>query len=170
MIEKGISLLRPDNMRMTIVSRDHPGDRDQKEKWYGTEYKSEKIPAEFLAELLTALDTPPGERLSVLHMPHKNQFIPTNLEVKKEEAEKPATAPCIIRNDHIARAWWKKDDTFWVPKASLIASMRNPIIYASVKNLVTAELFIDLVRDTLEEYSYNAQLAGLQYNVNLDSR
>ncbi|KAI1159414.1 Metalloenzyme, LuxS/M16 peptidase-like protein [Nemania serpens] len=56
MIEKGIHLLRPDNIMMTIVSQDYPGDWDQKEKWYGTEYKSEKIPTEFLAELSTMLD------------------------------------------------------------------------------------------------------------------
>ncbi|KAI1157274.1 peptidase M16 inactive domain-containing protein [Nemania serpens] len=170
MIEKGIHLLRPNNMMMTIVSRGCPGGWDKKETWYGTEYKSEKIPKEFLVELSTASDTPPEKRLSALHMPHENQFIPTNLEVKKEKVEKPATAPRIIRNDHIARSWWKKDDTFWVPKASLNARMRNPIIYASVKNLVIAKLFTDLVRDALEEYSYDAELAGLQYNINLDSR
>ncbi|KAJ8105069.1 hypothetical protein ONZ43_g7572 [Nemania bipapillata] len=170
MIEKGISLLRPDNMRMTIVSRDYPGDWDKKEKWYGTEYKSEKIPEKFLAELSAALATPAGEQLPALHVPHKNQFIPTKLEVEKKEVEKPATAPRVIRNDSIARTWWKKDDTFWVPKASLIVSMKNPIVYASVKNSVKTKFFTDLVRDALEEYSYDAELAGLQYNVNLDSR
>ncbi|KAI1157246.1 Metalloenzyme, LuxS/M16 peptidase-like protein, partial [Nemania serpens] len=170
MIEKGIHLLRPNNMMMTIVSRDCPEDWDKKETWYGTEYKSEKIPKEFLVELSMALDTPPEERLSALHMPHENQFIPTNLEVKKEKVEKLVTAPRIIRNDRIAMIWWKKDNTFWVPKASLIASMRTPIIYTSVKKFVTAKLFTDLVRDALEEYSYDAELAGLQYNVSLDSR
>ncbi|KAI1148070.1 peptidase M16 inactive domain-containing protein [Nemania diffusa] len=170
MIEKGISLLRPDNMRMTIVSRDYPGDWDKKEKWYGTEYKSEKIPEDFLAELSTALNTPAGKQPSALHVPHKNQFIPTKLEVEKKEVEKPATAPRVIRNDHIARTWWKKDDMFWVPKASLIVSMKNPIVYASAKNSVKTKFFTDLVRDALEEYSYDAELAGLQYNVTLDTR
>lgn len=170
MIEKGLSLLRPDNMRMTIISRDFPGDWDQKEKWYGTEFKSEKIPEEFLAELADAFNVPPEKQLSALHLPHKNQFIPTKLEVEKKEVEKPAVAPRIIRNDHIARTWWKKDDTFWVPKASLIVSMKNPIVFASAKNSVKTKLFTDLVRDALEEYSYDAELAGLQYSVSLDSR
>ncbi|KAI0419931.1 peptidase M16 inactive domain-containing protein [Xylaria grammica] len=170
MIEKGVSLLRPDNMRMTIVSREFPGDWDKKEKWYGTEYKSERIPQDFLAELSKALDTPSGDQLPALHLPHKNQFIPTKLEVEKKEVEKPATAPRVIRNDHVARTWWKKDDTFWVPKASLIVSMKNPIVFASAKNSVKTKLFTDLVRDALEEYSYDAELAGLQYSVTLDSR
>jgi len=169
-IEKGIALLRPDNMRMTIVSRDFPGDWDQKEKWYGTEYKAENIPEDFLAELSEALNTPPGQQLPTLHLPHKNQFIPTKLEVEKKEVEKPAVAPHVIRNDQIARTWWKKDDTFWVPKANLIVNMKNPIVFASAKNSVKTKLFTDLVRDALEEYSYDAEVAGLQYSVMIDSR
>ncbi|KAI0408675.1 peptidase M16 inactive domain-containing protein [Xylaria palmicola] len=170
LIEKGVHLLRPDNMRMTIVSRDFPVDLDNKEKWYGTEYKSEKIPEEFLAELTKALDTHAGYQLSALHLPHKNQFIPTKLEVEKKETETPAISPRVIRNDQIVRTWWKKDDTFWVPKANLIISMKNPIVFASAKNAVKTKLFTDSIRDALEEYSYDAELAGLQYNVTLDSR
>ncbi|KAI1819296.1 peptidase M16 inactive domain-containing protein [Xylaria intraflava] len=169
MIEKGINLLRPDNMRVTVVSQDFPGGWDQKEKWYGTEYKTEKIPDDLLADLQEALDKPPA-RQSFLHLPNKNLFIPTKLEVDKKEVEKPLTAPYVIRNDPMARTWWKKDDKFWVPKASFIVSMQNPVIFASAKNTVLFRLFTDLVRDALEEYSYDADIAGLRYDVTLDIR
>lgn len=169
-IVKGVELLRPDNFRMTIVSRDFPGDWDQKERWYGTEYKAERIPEDFLAEISQALSYTAAERLLSLHLPHKNQFIPTKLEVEKKEVERPALAPRVIRNDDIARTWYKKDDTFWVPKANLIVSIKNPIIFASADNSVRAKLYTDLVRDALEEYSYDAEVAGLQYNVSIDSR
>ncbi|CAJ2500800.1 Uu.00g036530.m01.CDS01 [Anthostomella pinea] len=157
LIKKGVELLRPDNFRMTI-----------KEKWYGTEYKSEKIPEDFLAEISKAMDCSAGDRLPGLHLPHKNQFIPTKLEVERKEVEKPALAPRVIRNNQVARTWYKKDDTFWVPKANLIMSCKNPIIFASAENSVKAKLFTNLVRDALEEYSYDAELAGLQYNVKDD--
>lgn len=170
LITKGLECLRSDNFSMSIVSQDFPGGWDQKEKWYGTEYKSEKIPAEFLQEISKAASSSASQRLSELHLPHQNQFIPTKLEVEKKEVEKPAVAPRLLRNDDSARTWFKKDDTFWVPKANLIVSLRNPIVYASAENAVKAKLFTDLVRDALEEYSYDAELAGLQYNVTLDSR
>ncbi|ORY69720.1 peptidase M16 inactive domain-containing protein [Pseudomassariella vexata] len=170
LIAKGVECLRPDNFRMTIVSRDFPGGWDQKEKWYGTEYKAEKIPADFLEEISKAANSNAEDRLPALHLPHKNQFIPTKLEVEKKEVKEPAIAPRVLRNDDIARTWYKKDDTFWVPKANLIISCKNPIIFASAENSVKAKLFTDLVRDALEEYSYDAELAGLQYNVTLDSR
>ncbi|KAF7540169.1 hypothetical protein G7054_g1587 [Neopestalotiopsis clavispora] len=170
LITKGLECLRPDNFSMSIVSQDFPGGWDQKEKWYGTEYKAEKIPTEFLTEISKAANSSASQRFSELHLPHKNQFIPTKLEVEKKEVEKPAVAPRLVRNDDSARTWFKKDDTFWVPKANLIISLRNPIVYASAENAVKAKLFTDLVRDALEEYSYDAELAGLQYNVTLDSR
>ncbi|KAI2612887.1 LuxS/MPP-like metallohydrolase [Hypoxylon fragiforme] len=169
-IVKGVELLRPDNLRMTIVSREFPGEWDQKEQWYGTEYKAEKIPEDFLEEISKAAHCTEAERLPALHLPHKNQFIPTKLEVEKKEVERPTLAPRVIRNDEIARTWYKKDDTFWVPKANLIVTLKNPIIFASAENSVKSKLFTDLVRDALEEYSYDAELAGLQYNVSLGSR
>ena len=169
LIKKGLDLLRPDNFRITVVSRDFPGGWDQKEKWYGTEYKCEKIPDEFMTELETAAKSTAQDRLQELFLPNINQFIPKKLEVEKKEVKEPALAPRVIRNDDIARTWWKKDDTFWVPKASLIVCCRSRLISATADNSIKAKVFTDLVRDALEEYSYDADLAGLQYNVALHS-
>lgn len=169
-IRQGIECLRPDNLRMTIISRDYPGKWERREKWYGTEYSSEKLPEDFMAEIKRAVSSGTADRIPKLHLPHKNQFIPTKLEVEKKEIKEPAVAPKLIRNDGMARTWYKKDDKFWVPKASLIVSCRSPIIFASAENAVKARFFTDLVRDALEEYSYDAELAGLQYHVSLDAR
>ncbi|KAH8889372.1 ubiquitin carboxyl-terminal hydrolase-like protein [Thozetella sp. PMI_491] len=169
-ITEGLNCLRPDNFRMTIVSRDFPGTWDKKERWYGTEYTHEKIPADFMAEIKKAASSSAKERIPSLHLPHKNNFIPTKLEVQKKEVKEAAPAPRMVRNDQLARTWFKKDDTFWVPKANLIVSCKSPMIYASAENSVKARLFTDLVRDALEEYSYDAELAGLQYTISLDGR
>ncbi|KAJ9413002.1 Metalloenzyme, LuxS/M16 peptidase-like protein [Fusarium oxysporum] len=50
------------------------------------------------------------------------------------------------------------------------ALFEEPLIYASAENNVKARLFSDLVRGAVEEYSYDAELAGLQNNISLDSR
>ncbi|KAG6014527.1 hypothetical protein E4U43_006434 [Claviceps pusilla] len=169
-IAGALDKLRPDNFRMTIVSRNFPGNWDKKEKWYGTEYRYEKIPEELMVELRAAMQMSKAERLADLHLPHKNNFIPSKLEVEKKEVAQPALAPRVVRNDHLARTWWKKDDTFWVPKASVVVSLKTPIIYASAANTVKAKLFTSLVYDALEGYSYDAQIAGLSYVVGLDTR
>lgn len=170
LVKAALDCLRPDNFRINIVSRDYPGTWDRKERWYGTEYTSKKIPADFMRQVERAAASTAQERIPQLHLPHKNQFIPTKLEVERKEIKEPAPAPKIVRNDNLARTWYKKDDTFWVPKANLIVSCKSAVIYASAANSVKARLFTDLVRDALEEYSYDADLAGLQYVLSLDSR
>lgn len=169
-IREGIDCLRPENLRMTIVSRDFPGKWEKKEKWYGTEYTCERIPIDFMKELEKASASTSPNRIISLSLPHRNQFIPTKLEVEKKEVVKPAVAPKLIRNDEFARIWYKKDDKFWVPKATLLVSCRSPVIFVSAENAVKARIFTNLVQDALEEYSYDAELAGLDYHVSVDHR
>lgn len=168
-IEEGIYCIRPDNFKMTIVSQKFPGKWESKEKWYGTEYTYEKIPADLLAEIKRAGNSTIKDRLSELHLPHQNEFIPTRLEVERKDVAEPAIAPKLIRNDELIRAWYKKDDTFWVPKANLYINCRNTLPSASPENYLKAKIYTDIVRDALEEYSYDAELAGLEYSVSSSS-
>lgn len=154
---------------MTVVSQKFPGTWNQKENWYGTEYTYEKIPADFLQEIRSAAKSTSKTRLADLHLPHVNQFIPTKLEVEKKDIKEPALAPKLIRNDELVRTWFKKDDQFWVPKANLFVNCRNNLPVASAENNLKARLYTDVVRDALEEYSYDAELAGLEYAVHSHS-
>ncbi|KAK0655410.1 Metalloenzyme, LuxS/M16 peptidase-like protein [Cercophora newfieldiana] len=145
--KEALGYLRSDNFRLSIVSKDLPGTWNKREK-------------------CTA-----GDRIPELHLPHKNQFIPTTkLEVEKKEVEEPAAAPHIIRNEEFVRTWYKKDDAFWVPKTMLTVSCKSPIIFLSARNYTMAKIYTDLVRDALEEHSYDALLTGLQYDVSPDSQ
>ena len=167
-IQKALSYLRPDNFRIEVVSQEFPGDWDKKEKWYGTEYNYEKIPEEFLAEIRKAAASNASGRLPELHLPHKNQFIPTKLEVEKKDVKNPAIAPTLIRNDHL-RAWFKKDDTFWVPKANLFISCKSPLPSTTAENTIKTHVYISMVKDALEEYAYDAEIAGLDYEITSNS-
>lgn len=164
-IKAGIECLRPDNFRMTVVSQKFPGTWKEKERWYGTEYTYEKIPADFLKEIQEAATSTSKNRLKDLHLPHVNQFIPTKLEVEKKEIKEPAIAPKLIQDNERVRTWYKKDDQFWVPKANLFITCRNELPNSTVENAMKARLYTDMVRDALEEYSYDADLAGVQYSV-----
>lgn len=150
---------------MSVVSQKFPGTWKEKERWYGTEYTYEKIPADFIAEIKKAASSTTKNRSAQLHLPHENQFIPTKLEVEKKDIKTPALAPKLIRNDELVRTWFKKDDQFWVPKANLFVNCRNTLPNATAENSLKARLYTDVVRDALEEYSYDAELAGLDYSV-----
>ncbi|KAL1959901.1 hypothetical protein VTO42DRAFT_569 [Malbranchea cinnamomea] len=165
LITRGLGYLRADNFLLQVVSQKYPGDWDKKEKWYGTEYKVERIPEDLLSEIRRTLKDPSAARIPELHLPHRNEFVPTRLDVEKKEVAVPAKAPTLIRNDDLVRVWWKKDDTFWVPKATVEVTLRNTLVYATPANNVMARLYCDLVKDALAEYSYDAELAGLDYNL-----
>ena len=168
-ITEALSYLRTDNYRLTIVSQDFPGNWDHKERWYGTEYRSEKIPSDFEEAVHRAGKSTAKDRPAELHLPHKNEFIPTRLTVEKREVEEPAKMPKLIRNDEGVRTWWKKDDRFWVPKGNVLVTLRNPLVNITPAHAVRAKLYCELVKDALVEYSYDAEIAGLEYNFSCNS-
>jgi len=165
LITRGLDCLRADNFNIEVVSQQYPGTWELKEKWYGTEYTVEKIPEDLLSEIRRSLESPSPSRLPGLHMPHKNEFVPTRLDVHKKQVSEPSKTPVLIRNDNQVRTWHKKDDTFWVPKAAVEITLRNPLVYATPANNVMSTIYCDLVRDALTEYSYDAELAGLDYSL-----
>jgi insulysin len=165
-ISRGMQALTPDNLRLMLVGKESSTDFPLKEQWYGTEYKAERLPADYLQELREALSAPANSRPSELHLPGKNEFVPQRLDVEKKDVAKVATAPKLIRNDANVRTWWKKDDQFWVPKANIYLCLRNPINSVSPFTTLMSHLYKDLVEDSLSEYSYDADIAGLSWGLN----
>lgn len=82
------------------------------------------------------------------HLPNKNDFIPTNLDVEKREVsevrffcvrdellltpyQKPQRRPHLIYETELSQVWYKKDDQFWLPKASVVIEIRRLSQYYS---------------------------------------
>jgi insulysin len=164
-ISRGLAELRPDNFRYNVVSKEYPGDWPLKEKWYGTEYKVEKIPADFMRELESTVSAPTSSRPTELYLPGKNEFVPQRLDVEKKEVETPATVPKLIRNHENSRTWFKKDDQFWVPKANVHVCLRSPITHVTPLASILTYMYKELIDDSLNEYSYDAEIAGLRYGL-----
>ncbi|TGZ79465.1 LuxS/MPP-like metallohydrolase [Ascodesmis nigricans] len=174
LIKEALGFLRPNNFRVMITARTPPSGEgfDKQEHWYGTEYRVEKIPQETLKKIQgTAVQgAGVGKGLEKeLHLPHRNEFIPTNFTVQKKEVETPQKIPALIKNNDLARVWYKKDDTFWVPKANVYMCLRNPMVYATPGNMITTRIFCDLVKDDLGEYAYDAEISGLDYQISASS-
>ena len=169
-IAKAMSHFRADNYRLTIVSQQYPGDWDQKEKWYGTEYRIDAISDDLKATVQRVLTNSRDEVPTELHLPHRNEFIPSNLTVEKKQVDEPLKAPKLIRNDEYVRLWWKKDDRFWVPKGTITVILRSPFAAVTPENTVKANLYCTLVKDALNEYSYDAEISGLDYELSDTAR
>ncbi|KAI9069108.1 insulin-degrading enzyme [Trametes sanguinea] len=129
----------------------------EKEPWYGTPYHVERLSEEFVKKANEPND------LKELFLPGPNEFIPTNLDVEKREVDQPTKRPFLVRETPLSSLWHKKDDQFWVPKAQVIMDIRSPVPNSSARAFVMTRLFADLVTDSLTEFAYDADLAGLSY-------
>lgn len=172
LIKKGLSYLRPDNFRLAIATPELPEGLtwESKERWYGVEYTLQKIPAEVLDLAVKSFNGEkppsfeiPGGKESALHLPHPNPFIPTNFDVHRKEVDQPRKVPELLKNTNDARIWFKKDDTFWAPKAYTFFTVRTPTTYTTPRDYALSRFFCELVKDALHEYYYDAELAGLYY-------
>jgi len=129
----------------------------EKEPWYGTEYRVERWDEDFVRQAQREND------IQELYLPGPNKFIPTNLEVEKRDVTEVQKRPHLIRQTDLSTLWYKKDDQFWMPKARLVMELRSPVASASPRDRVMTKLFTELVNDALNEYAYDADLAGLSY-------
>ena len=68
-----------------------------------------------------------------------------------------ATAGCEV--------WWKLDTTFLKPKANVMLKLVSPLAHFSPQHAVLTVLYSRLLEDSLQEYSYDADIAGLRYEL-----
>ena len=158
LISQVLDNLVPERMTVTVVSQKYKDVADQSEAWYGTKYKSEAICKEKI-EKWSKVDL--HERLQ---LPDKNEFIPTRFElVKREDVNEKS--PFIIKETPMSTLWFKQDDEFLLPKASINIRFRCPLAYHDPHHFNLTYMFIELLKDDLTEYTYDAELSGLYYGM-----
>lgn len=152
--------MTPEKMKVAVISKKYEGKTDQTEKWYGTEYKLDNLSSEQLEAMKTC-----GLNES-FRIPEKNSFIPSDLSLLNHgNAEELPKHPRIIHSSSLARLWYKEDTKFLLPKSYLRFEIRNPIVYFDPVNLNMTNMFAELFRDSINEFSYSADLAGLRYGL-----
>ncbi|ANB12559.1 Ste23p [Sugiyamaella lignohabitans] len=163
LISDFVTYLNPDNFRAVLTGQSLSG-LDKREKWYGTEYSEQNIDPEILAKLK---NTKYDAKTSPYQLPAKNEFIPTNFAVNRKErnSDEPLKRPNLVRRTDQVSVWHKKDDTFWVPKARVYIKLTNPFANMTPSNSVKTGMFVSLINDALVEFAYNAEVAGLRYEV-----
>lgn len=162
-IDHLLSLFGTDNMRVVCVSKRYADKCTATDKYYGTEHIVERLPEDW-REAWNGV-TLPGESL---FLPATNPFIPTDLELRPlagTQADAPVRSH--MPNCHV---YHKQDDTFKLPKAILGFVFYSPFTAASSRNSMMAEVFFQCVMEELNEYAYDAEIAGLSYKLSADTR
>lgn len=93
-----------------------------------------------------------------------NSFIPNNFDIAEVPSDAPKH-PVIIMDTPILRVWHKQDNQFNKPKACMTFDMSNPIAYLDPLNCNLNHMMVMLLKDQLNEYLYDAELASLKLSV-----
>ncbi|XP_033214183.1 insulin-degrading enzyme isoform X2 [Belonocnema kinseyi] len=158
LIDLVLGYLTPENIRVQVVAQAFEEMATEVEPWYQTKFKKEKIPASIIEKWSNA-----GFN-SELKLPAKNEFIPTEFDIKLDNSVVDKF-PVIIEDTPLMRVWFKQDDEFLLPKANLTFDFVSPLAYLDPVSCNNTYMFVQLFRDSLTEYAYAADLAGLKWEL-----
>ncbi|KAH8490560.1 hypothetical protein H0E87_022920 [Populus deltoides] len=163
-----LQFFTPENMRIDVVSKPSVKSQDlQCEPWFGSSYIEEAIPLS-----LIEIWRDPSEVDVSLHMPSKNEFVPSDFSIRADNLDHDpvnASFPRCIIDEPLMKFWYKLDSTFKVPRANTYFRIYLKEGYASMKSFLMTELFILLLKDELNEIIYQASVAKLETSISLVS-
>ncbi|XP_010457845.1 PREDICTED: nardilysin-like isoform X1 [Camelina sativa] len=165
LIEDLMGFFTPKNMRIDVVSKSIKSEEFQQEPWFGSRYIEEDVPLSLMETW-----TNPSEVDASLHLPSKNQFIPCDFSIRAINSDvdpKTQSPPRCIIDEPFMKFWYKLDETFKVPRANTYFRINLNGAYASVKNCLLTELFINLLKDELNEIIYQASIAKLETSLSM---
>jgi insulysin len=157
LIHQTLAYFTPENLRVHLISTKFEGNTDKEERWYKVNYSEEAISDEEIKQWLSA----PLEK--ELHLPAPNPFIPDDFTIKSPTEKFSSTVPILLRSDNKMKLWFKQDTTFKLPRAILNFEINSPVAYESPAAVVMSKLFCKLLTDSLNEFAYDADIAGLSY-------
>ncbi|CAM9523358.1 unnamed protein product, partial [Ectocarpus sp. 12 AP-2014] len=177
-----LDVLRPDPVDYSAATplvfstaKEFEGKADKKEKWYGTPYQASPM-VESLASHEKEWCSPPV--IPALKLPGPNPFIPRDLSVinPKGRVVKPGdkiAAPAVVMVFPTTAGWkvrHKLDDIFAQPKVVCNLEVVSPVAYESPRAVAALKLFELSLDERLNEYAYDAQMAGLGYSLDFTTR
>lgn len=146
------------NLRVILSSKSF--DVPHKEKWYGTEYSNTDLSSEFTKRLRSITLNPHH------HLPQINHYLPENFNIFNEKSDLPLKKPYLLKNTNKFQVWFKFDDQFNIPKLSINLFLHLPQSNSDIVSSILTQLYCELFEDELNDISYYASIAGLNYSIN----
>jgi len=159
-LSRYIDQLVPSNMNIYFSSKSNETEATEVEQWYGVKYSKNSLKPELIQMWEQGK---PFDQPSDIKLPIVNPFIPENFDIKDISEKKPY--PELIRDNGKVKAWFKQDYTFNQPKVNIFYNIIIPEAYSSPRVVVLNKLFTLIVGDQLNEIAYEAELAGVSYDI-----
>lgn len=174
-VARYLSYLTPQNLHMSVISKDFEGKTRKEAEWYGTKYNEVKtLESETKRWGKVTKDLFPS-----LALPAPNALIPENFELLAPIVKKPsqtekdqelARAPTLLREDGRWTVWHKLDKSYQQPRIYAVVSLAVPSTKYDATFVMTSRLFTSCFMDSINEFIYDARLAGLGFNIEFTSK
>eukprot|EP00041_Stephanoeca_diplocostata_P008803 m.131877 g.131877 ORF g.131877 m.131877 type:complete len:1030 (+) comp17483_c0_seq1:47-3136(+) len=155
--------LNPDNLRLLLVAKEIkdsiPDTEMQTEKYYETLYCKVDFEEAQLALWKSAQPVPE------FHYPPQNQFIASDLSILPPPTGVASEVPSLVHDSARLKVWHKQDVTFKLPKGYINICLTSPLALNCPFNACKNRILVNMFKDALNEYSYDATLAGISFNV-----
>ncbi|XP_077572691.1 nardilysin b isoform X2 [Stigmatopora nigra] len=158
-IGAALSCLTPERANLLLLSPEHEGRCQLREKWFCTAYSREEIPTEWSELWASDFELHPDLRL-----PAENKFIASDFTLRPSDCP-DSEFPVKILDDEHACLWYKKDNKFKIPKAYIRFHLISPLIQESPENVVLFDLLVNILAYNLAEPAYEADVAQLEYKL-----
>ena len=159
-IKSWLDKLNPNNLFIGLTSPN--AKTNQKSKYYQTPYRVSRLDN----QLISLWQDPAID--SSLKLPEENPFVPKDLALtplEKEQSTLFEYLPDKYLKENGITLWFKQDDQFATPKADIYVALESQWFNQSLGHQSATELYLELVKDALNEISFDARLAGLGYNL-----
>ncbi len=97
------------------------------------------------------------------YLPAPNNFIAGDVSLKPVNPDNPSM-PTVVLERNRQKIWFIQDDEFRVPKGASYINFRSPHVGRSADQTAAAVLYTELLKDSVNEFTYPALLAGLHFN------
>ncbi|MFM2589274.1 insulinase family protein [Vibrio sp. TBV020] len=153
-IQSLMDYLKPDNLRTTLIA--HGYQYDKTAKWYFTPYSVSQFTQQQREHFLKASPLKFG-------LPEKNPFICYDLDPK--ELESTQVNPEVLEELPGFKLWHLQDEEFRVPKGVVYVAIDSPHAVENPRNIVKTRLCVEMFLDSLAAETYQAEIAGMGYNM-----
>lgn len=155
LIHDYLERLTPDNVAIIVSAPDVQ--TDQTEPWFGAEYRKEVLSEQEIARWRDN-----GGEYDFA-MPEPNPFIPEHLVLHNLVDATEIPKRIVAKNG--LEVWFQQDTRFRSPKADIYLNLRSAFSNDSPRNAVLTELYVESIKDQLNEALYPAIVAGLDYKI-----
>ena len=156
LINNVLAHLRLDNVLISVVADGFTN--PSVSPYYQTPYAQGFVPSALLKRIQTA-----GLNDNIV-LPSPNRLLPENLQLQVSQSSQVDKPEQLLSNERL-ELWYKPLDKFQLPKATSYYSFQNAQMNADIRSAVLTSLYVALLNDSLNEWVYPAQMAGLSYGL-----